>query len=138
MTLLILSIILKSYRTIQSWTLTSEGQNGRQIHISTYYTMRVTFTNLILSASWRKIISAQATRRIPVVPEVYKMYKGEFASTGWHGWGFDLFIMSSQSSWPSKRGLSQMFLLWNTMHRGFFTVIIFIASFNMSVYLRFK
>lgn len=66
------------------------------------------------------------------------MYNGAFASTGWHGWGFDLSITSSQSYWSSKRALCQTFLLWNTMHRGFFTVIIFIAPFNISVYLRVK
>lgn len=75
---------------------------------------------------------------LPVVPEVYRMYNGAFASTGWHGRGFDLSITSSQSYWSSERALCQMFLLWNTMHRGLFTEMIFIAPFNMSVYLRVK
>lgn len=53
----------------------------------------------------------------PVVPDVYRIYKGSLASTGTHGWGSEFSITESQDTSKSRSNSAiSMFFLWKIIH----------------------
>lgn len=76
---------------------------------------------------------------VPVVPDVYKIYKGSFASIGTHLWASPIFNASSHTrSISTSKGAISIFRLWNIIHLLGLKDDDSIAEFRISLYLKVK